>query len=96
MNLFKGIFTEETIVAKLNLYGYQVVVIKKTRKSRPKIIVDEEVIGALKEHKKTQDEVLIQLGDAYNNQDFIFAKMQRQYGYPIVIKNVLYRMKRLL
>jgi integrase len=68
----------------------------KTRKSRRKIVIDEEVIDALKEHKETQDEVIEQLGDAYNNQDFIFAKMQRQYGYPIVIKNVRDRMKRLL
>jgi len=68
----------------------------KTRKSRRKIIVDEDVIDALKEHKKVQEEVIERLGDAYYNQDFIFAKMQRQYGYPIVIKNVRDRMKRLL
>ncbi|RSK29209.1 site-specific integrase [Bacillus sp. HMF5848] len=68
----------------------------KTRKSRRKIIVDEDVINALQEHKKVQDEVIERLGDSYYNQDFIFAKMQRQYGYPIVIKNVRDRMKRLL
>lgn len=68
----------------------------KTRKSRRKIIVDEDVINALKEHKKVQDEVIERLGDSYYNQDFIFAKMQRQYGYPIVIKNIRDRMKRLL
>lgn len=68
----------------------------KTRKSRRKIIVDEDVIDALKEHKKVQEEVIEQLGDTYYNQDFIFAKMQGQYGYPIVIKNVRDRMKRLL
>ncbi|KPL57833.1 tyrosine-type recombinase/integrase [Rossellomorea vietnamensis] len=78
-----------------NTVEYQLVP-PKTRKSRRKIVVDEEVIDALMEHKKTQDEVIGQLGKAYNNQDFIFAKMQRQYGYPIVIKNVRDRMKRLL
>ncbi|BCB02121.1 site-specific integrase [Bacillus sp. KH172YL63] len=78
-----------------NTVEYQLVP-PKTRKSRRKIVVDEEVIDALKEHKEAQDEVIEQLGDAYYNQDFIFAKMQRQHGYPIVIKNVRDRMKRLL
>ncbi|KON83364.1 integrase [Rossellomorea marisflavi] len=78
-----------------NTVEYQLVP-PKTRKSRRKIVVDEEVIDALKEHKKAQDEVIELLGEAYNNQDFIFAKMQRQCGYPIVIKNVRDRMKSLL
>ncbi|WP_253701365.1 site-specific integrase [Bacillus sp. FJAT-29814] len=78
-----------------NALEYQLVT-PKTRKSRRKIIVDEEVINVLKEHKKVQDEVIKRLGDAYHNKDFIFAKMERQFGYPIVIKNVRDRMKRLL
>lgn len=68
----------------------------KTRKSRRKIIVDEDVSDALKEHKKVQERVIDRLGDAYYKQDFIFAKMERHYGYPIVIKNVRDRMKRML
>lgn len=36
------------------------------------------------------------LGAAYCNHDFIFAQMDRQFSYPIVIKNVRDRMKRLL
>ncbi|KGX84321.1 MULTISPECIES: site-specific integrase [Pontibacillus] len=68
----------------------------KTRKSRRKIVVDEDVINALKEHKKVQNKVIEQLGNDYYNQDFIFAKMERQFGYPIVIKNVRDHMKRLL
>ncbi|MBG9542667.1 tyrosine-type recombinase/integrase [Cytobacillus firmus] len=36
------------------------------------------------------------LGDAYHNKDFIFSKMERQFGYPIVIKTVQNRMARLL
>ena len=74
---------------------YQLVT-PKTRKSRRKIIVDEEVINALKEHKKYQDQVIERLGDNYYNKDFIFAKIERQYGYPIVIKTVQNRMARLL
>ena len=57
--------------------------------------MDEEVINALKEHKNVQDEVIEQLGDTYHNNDFIFAKMERQFGYPIVIKTVQNRMARL-
>ncbi|MFJ7978435.1 tyrosine-type recombinase/integrase [Peribacillus sp. NPDC096379] len=58
--------------------------------------MDEEVINALKKHKKDQDQVIERLGDDCYNEDFIFAKMGRQYGYPIVIKTVQNRMARLL
>ncbi len=68
----------------------------KTKKSRRKIIVDEEIFNTLKEHKKAQHQVIKQLGNAYYNKDFIFAKMERQHGYPIIIKTVQNRMKRLL
>lgn len=68
----------------------------KTKKSRRKVVVDEEVIKALKLHKVNQEKVIHQLDDAYNNQDFIFAKTERQPGYPIVIKMVQLRMARLL
>jgi integrase len=78
-----------------NALEYQLVT-PKTRKSKRKIIVDEEVIHQLMEHKKIQEKVIEQLGDSYHNKDFIFAKMERQFGYPIVIKNVRDRMKRLL
>lgn len=58
--------------------------------------MDAEIINALKEHKNVQNQVIEQLGDSYYNKDFIFAKMERQQGYPIVIKTVQNRMKRLL
>jgi integrase len=54
------------------------------------------VINALKDHKNAQNQVIKRLGADYYNKDFIFAKMERQYGYPIVVKNVRDRMKRLL
>jgi integrase len=57
--------------------------------------VDEDVIDALKEHKKVQEGVIDRIRDAYYNQDFMFAKMERHYGYPIVNKNVRDRIKRL-
>lgn len=78
-----------------NTVEYQLVP-PKTRKSRRKVVIDEEVIQALKDHKDVQNQVIKRLGDDYYNKDFIFAKMERQFGYPIVIKNVRDRMKRLL
>jgi len=68
----------------------------KTKKSRRKVVVDEDVIQALKIHKEMQEKIIQQLDDVYNNQDFIFAKSERQAGYPIVIKMVQLRMARLL
>ncbi|MBY0124419.1 site-specific integrase [Bacillus sp. S/N-304-OC-R1] len=68
----------------------------KTRRSKRKIVVDEDVIQALKKHKEVQDKVIEQLGEDYYNENFIFAKLKRQFGYPIVIKTVRDRMKRLL
>ncbi|WP_096155851.1 MULTISPECIES: site-specific integrase [Bacillus] len=68
----------------------------ETRKSKRKIVVDEEVIQALKKHKEIQNQVIKRLGKDYYNKDFIFAKMERQFCYPIVIKTVQNRMKRLL
>jgi integrase len=78
-----------------NTVEYQLVP-PKTRESRRKIVVDEDVINALKEHKKVQNKVIEQLGNSYYNKDFIFAKMERQHGCPIVIKTVQNRMARLL
>lgn len=80
---------------KNNAVEYQLVT-PKTRKSRRKIVVDEDVIQTLKDHKENQNQVIKRLDDDYYNKDFIFAKMERQFGYPIVIKNVRDRMKRLL
>jgi hypothetical protein len=54
------------------------------------------VIEALKHHKEKQEKIIEQLGEVYNNQVFIFAKTDRQPGYPIVIKIVQLRMARLL
>ncbi|WP_301107117.1 site-specific integrase [Sporosarcina sp.] len=68
----------------------------KTKKSRRKIVVDEDVIKALSLHKEIQTKIIHQLGDAYDNQDFIFAKTERHLGYPLVIKMVQIRMARLL
>lgn len=80
---------------KNNTLQYQLLP-PKTRKSRRKLIVDGEVIHTLKKHTEAQDQIIKQLGKTYYNKDFIFAKTERQHGYPIVHKNVQNRMARLL
>lgn len=68
----------------------------KTKKSKRKITVDEDVIEALRQHKENQDKLKKRLGEAYLDEGFIFAKTDRQFGYPIVVKTVQLKMKKLL
>ena len=95
-------FTNHTISITKTYYNpnnntvkYQLVP-PKTKKSRRKIVVDKDVIQSLKNHKEFQVKVIKHLGDGYYNKEFVFAKMARQHGYPIVIKTVQNRMARLL
>ena len=46
--------------------------------------------------KASQEKDKQRLGDAYVDQNFVFAKTERHPGYPILIKTVENRMKRLL
>lgn len=78
-----------------NTLDYQLVP-PKTRKSKRTIIVAIEVIECLKNHLDKQNKVKVLHGDTYHDEGFIFAKMDRQPGYPIFIKTVENRMKRLL
>jgi integrase len=68
----------------------------KTRKSKRSIVVYEDVISVLKQHMDCQKKVKKQLGENYLDEGFIFAKKERQPGYPIFIKTVEDRMARLL
>lgn len=68
----------------------------KTSKSRRKIMVDEVVIDAFKKHKEKQAKIIAWMGDSYHDDGFIFANVNRYPGYPILIKLVEMRMKRLL
>ncbi|WP_258523269.1 site-specific integrase [Rossellomorea marisflavi] len=66
---------------------------------RDQITSTEEQLVALyylTKHREDQSQVIERLGDVYYNKDFIFAKTEQQYGYPIVHKNVQNRMARLL
>lgn len=78
-----------------NTLEYQLVP-PKTRKSKRKIVVDKEVIDALKKHMLEQQKVRKYFGEAYLDEGFIFAKKDKQPGYPIFIKTVENRMARLL
>lgn len=68
----------------------------KTKGSVRKIVVEDIVIDALKRHKESQERVKRRIGNSYYDKDFIFAKTIRYPGYPIFIKTVENRMKRLL
>ncbi|GIN92545.1 hypothetical protein J22TS1_35960 [Siminovitchia terrae] len=46
----------------------------KTRRSRRKITIDEDVIMALQKHKEVQNKVKDRFSSAYHDKDFIFAK----------------------
>jgi integrase len=78
-----------------NTLEYQLVP-PRTRKSKRTIVVDEAVIAALKKHMLSQQKVQKHYGDSYLNEGFIFAKKEKQPGYPIFIKTVENRMARLL
>lgn len=80
---------------KSNTTQYQLVP-PKTEKSRRKIVVDEEVIEALRKHKKVQEMIIARLGNSYDDKGYIFANIDKHPGYPILIKLVRNRMERLL
>jgi integrase len=68
----------------------------KTRKSKRTIVVDKEVIAALKKHMLGQKKVKEHFGESYLDEGFIFAKKEKQPAYPIFVKTVENRMARLL
>jgi integrase len=68
----------------------------KTVGSARTIVIEEDVIDALKDLKAAQEKVKKRLGDAYVDQNFVFAKTERHPGYPILIKTFENRMRRLL
>jgi len=80
---------------KNNTVKYQLV-LPKTKGSIRTISVEDEIIEELKKHRAAQKKMIKRLGDAYYNEGFIFANTERQPGYPMLIKTVANRMKRLL
>jgi len=59
-------------------------VLPNTRKSKRAIVVDKEVIAAFKKHMQVQKKVKEYYGKSYLDKGFIFAKKEKQPGYPIV------------
>lgn len=78
-----------------NTLAYQLLP-PKTRRSKRTLVVDKAVIEALKKYLELQNRVKERFGDDYLDIGFIFAKHDRQPGYPIFIKTIQNRMTRLL
>ncbi|MCY9737943.1 site-specific integrase [Paenibacillus alvei] len=72
----------------------------KTKKSIRKIIIDDDTISRLKEHRIWQDVIKNKYKDSYFEDDFVFVvtpnHKSKDVGYPIYIKLVENRMDRLL
>ncbi|MBG9783562.1 site-specific integrase [Shouchella lehensis] len=64
--------------------------------SKRTIQIDEFVLGELKTLKKMMNEYKLRKGKEYNDQGFIFVDTNRTPGYPMIIKTVGRRMKRIL
>ncbi len=59
--------------------------------------IDEKVISELKHHKSFQNSISMRYRDKYHKEDFIFAHVDgKTPGYPLYIKKIENRMKRLL
>ena len=61
------------------------------------IDIDETVINELNKHKLAQKQTMMKYRDIYHNEDFIFTSIDEVLpGYPLYIKKVENRMRRLL
>lgn len=78
-----------------NTLEYQLVP-PKTKGSVRKVVVEDIVIVTLERHKEIQEGVKKSIGKSYYDKGFIFAKTGKYPGYPLFIKTVETRMKRLL
>ncbi|WP_164670252.1 tyrosine-type recombinase/integrase [Virgibacillus doumboii] len=78
-----------------NILDYRLVP-PKTKGSRRTIVVDTDVIEALKKHLTQQNKAKMRYRDTYHDRSFIFVNIERHPGYPIYIKKIQNRMKRLL
>lgn len=68
----------------------------KTLSAKRDIIVDEELLDSLEEHRATQNIIRMKHRKTYYDKDFVFAKMDINLGYPLYIKAIENRMRRLL
>lgn len=81
-------FTDQTISITKTYYNPYGVIIKyelltpKTKTSVRVISVDEIVINTLKDLKAKQNLVKMENRDTYHDHDFVYAKLNKYYGYP--------------
>jgi integrase len=68
----------------------------KTPSAIRKIDVDETVLNELDKLRLKQNKVRMKHRDIYHEQDFVFAFLDKNHGYPIYIKKIENRMRRLL
>lgn len=68
----------------------------KTKKSRRTIVVDEFIMSLFKTHYKEQQQLIKRMGKSYYNEQFVFTNTNKYPGYPVLIKQIANRMKRLL
>ena len=68
----------------------------KTKKSRRVLEIDAVVIAELEAHRAKQNRVRMEHRNIYQDNDFIFAGTQRNFGYPVPAHIVRLAMKRLL
>ena len=61
------------------------------------IDIDDTVINELSKHKLSQKQTIMKYRNIYHNQDFVFASIDEETpGYPLYIKKIENRMRRLL
>ena len=69
----------------------------KTNTSVRIIDIDDTVINELLRHKAFQNKAIMQYRDVYHNEGFVFASFDDKLpGYPLYIKKIENRMRRLL
>lgn len=68
----------------------------KTKNSIRVIDIDETLLNELNELRFKQKKVKMKHRDIYHDEDFVFANLKKYYGYPIYLKKVENRMRRLL
>lgn len=68
----------------------------KTLSAKREIVIDKDLLDVLEVHRTKQNVVRMRHRKTYHEKDFVFAKMDKNHGYPEYIKKVETRMKRLL
>lgn len=80
---------------KNNTKQYQLLT-PKTLTSKRNIDIDPSVISDLEEHKALQNKIHMKHRKTYHDENFVFTNLERNHGYPLLIKMIDLRMDRLL